>query len=274
MKHIATHNGTFHADEVTAIALIKYFIDDVEVERLPHQTPEKDLAYKYDFVIDMGRKFDNSTRFDHHQFEANEQVPNVIGNRSSAGLIWQYIKDSQPDLNIPDLDALIRAVDDNDVGIKPAALFEYSRLIGNYNLSDIHCEGQYHQFLRAVDVAVDAIANICDYQAEIDRTISDIESAKQFENFPEILEFPRYLPGWNRFLHGKSRPEIEAVVWYDDKLHTYNVQTTNTEPGSYDKVGKQLYPCGTMDFVHANKFFAVAKDRETLITYLNQNFKD
>jgi len=54
-----------HADEVTAIALLKVFTDDeIIVKRINHNTIDYD---KYDMVIDMGRKFDGVKYFDHHQ---------------------------------------------------------------------------------------------------------------------------------------------------------------------------------------------------------------
>ncbi len=78
-KLIATHNKMFHADEITAIALLELFTDyKIEVERVNHDT--KDFS-KYDFVIDIGKTFDGKKYFDHHQYK---------GGKSSAGLIWDY----------------------------------------------------------------------------------------------------------------------------------------------------------------------------------------
>ena len=52
-KLIATHNKMFHADEITAIALLEVFTDfEIEVQRVDHDT--KDFS-KYDFVIDIGK---------------------------------------------------------------------------------------------------------------------------------------------------------------------------------------------------------------------------
>ena len=76
-KLIATHNKIFHADEVTAIALLEIFTDyQIEVYRVAHET--QDFS-KYDFVIDIGKVFDGVNHFDHHQYK---------GGKSSPGLIW------------------------------------------------------------------------------------------------------------------------------------------------------------------------------------------
>ena len=76
---LPNNNKMFHADEVTAIALLEIFTDyEIEVERVNHDCQD---FYKYDFVIDVSKKFDGIKYFDHHQFK---------GGKSSAGLIWDY----------------------------------------------------------------------------------------------------------------------------------------------------------------------------------------
>ena len=58
-KLIATHNKMFHADEVTAVALLEIFTDyEIEVERVDHDC--KDFS-KYDFVIDISKKYDEKS---------------------------------------------------------------------------------------------------------------------------------------------------------------------------------------------------------------------
>ena len=65
MLNIATHNKIFHADEVTAIALLKLFTDEeIVVHRIDHQS--EDFS-GYDMVIDISKKFDGEKYFDHHQ---------------------------------------------------------------------------------------------------------------------------------------------------------------------------------------------------------------
>ena len=57
-KLIATHNKVFHADEISAIALLKIFTDEddeIEVQRVDHSTTD---FSQYDMVIDISKKFD------------------------------------------------------------------------------------------------------------------------------------------------------------------------------------------------------------------------
>ena len=79
---VAVHNSTFHTDEVVALALLGAFVtNEIEVERLPHQTPIEEFE-PYDMVIDISSRYDGKKFFDHHQNS---------GGKSSAGLIWEYL---------------------------------------------------------------------------------------------------------------------------------------------------------------------------------------
>lgn len=244
MPKIYCHNGTFHADEVTAIALLKVFKPGCyNIDRVNHQTADFPDA---DYVIDIGREYDNQTRFDHHQWE---------GGLSSVGLIWKHLNLS----NYPDIDDLIEAVDKNDVGVKSAGPHEYPRLISLFNHTDIHGPAQLTRFNRAIEFAEDIIRSLKTNQDLINETGKICANAHTWNNEGNILVFPRWLRGWNRFVNGETRPNIEAVTWPDEELGTWNIQTTNKSTTSYEKVGRKLLPWDQMEFVHSNNFFAVAK---------------
>ena len=254
---IYTHNGTFHADEISAIALLKVFRPrDYSLRREDHQTTEFPNA---DYVIDTGRVYDKKTRFDHHQWE---------GGKSSAGIIWEYIKDEMG-IHYPSIDDLVEAIDHNDVGIKPATKYEYSRLISLYNTEDIHGPDQFYAFTKAIDFAVDIFTSLKNTEETKVQSKVVCESAPFWEGTTDVLELPEWTLDWSNFINGQTRPDIEAVVWPDKKLGTWNIQTTNKSMSSYAKVGKKLLPCGYMTFVHSNNFFAVAPTRELMNSYIN-----
>ena len=92
---IVTHDGTFHTDEVFAIALIKKFITSkIEVirtrdEKILNEAKED----KSIFVIDVGREYNFYKRnFDHHQREFNKTWDNEDTLFSSCGLVWEFLK--------------------------------------------------------------------------------------------------------------------------------------------------------------------------------------
>ena len=82
--HIATHDGSFHADDVTAYALIRAYVDpEATVTR---RRDEARLAMA-DIVVDVGGIFDPSRgRFDHHQVSYE-------GPLSSAGMVLDWLED-------------------------------------------------------------------------------------------------------------------------------------------------------------------------------------
>jgi uncharacterized UPF0160 family protein len=89
IKHrtLGTHDGSFHADEVTACALLLLF-DLIDLEGIVRTRDQKLLA-KCEYVCDVGGIYDPSIkRFDHHQ-------SNYDGSFSSAGMILKYLKDQK-----------------------------------------------------------------------------------------------------------------------------------------------------------------------------------
>lgn len=130
LRSLGTHDGTFHADEVTAAALL------LEVQRIDEdkivRTRDKDLLEKCEYVCDVGGIFDpNTRRFDHHQAEYK-------GLLSSAGMILRYLEE-QGDLSQQESqmlkESLFDGIDDHDNGRIPdiPGHCTFSQVIANYN---------------------------------------------------------------------------------------------------------------------------------------------
>jgi len=262
-KEIVTHNGVFHADEVTAIALLSLFGETLIVpERLNHQTQNFD---GYDFVIDIGRKFDGVKWFDHHQHQ---------GGKASAGLIWDYIQNT---LGIkgkyPKIDSLIEMADRHDTGEKKAGDFEYPMIIASYNSEDIYSPLQDEAFMEAVKFAIHFIGSLKKSQDAVSDAAKVVEESKNLkdEGLPDIVELKQFHRLWNTQLNGETTPEIEAVVWFDEKQKNWQAQVTPKKAGSFEFNGRKFLPDDSMEFVHAAGFFAVAKDRDTIISFLKNS---
>ena len=129
-KSLGTHNGSFHADEVTACALLLLFeqIDEDKIFR----TRDRELLDQCEIVCDVGGIYDpKSLRFDHHQKE-------YAGSLSSAGMVLLHLKESgilqAKDFNFFN-EALIIGVDAHDNGkdLAPKGVCTYSHIIANYN---------------------------------------------------------------------------------------------------------------------------------------------
>ncbi len=253
-KQIATHNKIFHADEVTAIALLKIFTEDeIVVERIDHDTSD---FSKYDLVIDIGKKFDGVKYFDHHQYK---------GGKSSAGLIWEYLGFED---EYPKISKLIKIIDDNDVGIKKAKPFEYSSLLKCYNTSKITSAKQDEAFDKAVEFAMTVLNSMADLEEELQAVKNIANESFIFDNNSNILELNRFTPHWTTYINGELTPHIKAVVWEDEDEKNYKVKIPPKYLGSFELNGKALVQDNSMEFVHSSGHFAIAKDEDTMKKYL------
>lgn len=113
---IATHHGTFHADDVLAVALIRAFLDE---EATVDRTRDPDRLASADVVIDVGGEYDPSRRrFDHHQ-------KSYTGPLSSAGMVLQWLLEQgriEPGLHDLLRTRVVDYVDDVDNGrVEPLA---------------------------------------------------------------------------------------------------------------------------------------------------------
>ncbi len=258
--NIATHNKIFHADEVTAIALLRTFTDNkIVVSRVNHDTADFSM---YDIVIDIGRKFDGEKYFDHHQYK---------GGKSSAGLIWDFLELKE---QYPKISQLMKMVDDNDVGISKAKPFEYSSLIRCFNHKDIYEEEQDRAFEKAVDFAMTVLRSMKSLEDAVEDAKAIVSNSFVFNNNPAIMELSRFTPHWTSYINGEVTPNINAVVWEDVQEGKWKVKIPTKRLGTFELHGKALLQDKSMDFVHSNGHFAVAKDEKTMKIYLaKQNFK-
>ena len=87
---VATHDGSFHADEVFAIAALGLLGEPVEVIR----TRDRDALAKADLRIDVGFRDDARTGdFDHHQRDFDAARDNGV-RYASFGLVWRAFGDA------------------------------------------------------------------------------------------------------------------------------------------------------------------------------------
>jgi uncharacterized UPF0160 family protein len=261
MNVIVTHNGIFHADEVLATALLEVFNDREYNILRTRDDKELSNAIKNSqaYVIDVGGCYDGLTLFDHHHDS------NLL---SSAGLIWQHIKDNglTNDFDYKKIDSLVSEVDDHDRGIKFQSMFEFSNLIQTYNAGNIYGEEQNEAFISAVYFAKTVIASYKRDTELIEKATEITENAKDLGNGVFLLS--EFIHLWGSFINGTKRPEVNRVIWEDKHTGEWKVQVPNIKRGDFTLNGEALLQNENMKFVHANGFFAVAVDKNTLYSYL------
>ena len=112
---IGTHDGTPHADDIFAVAIILLVDSRYDVIR----TRDKQLLQTADLRVDVGMKYEPPTDFDHHMPDFNIVRPDGRPY-ASAGLVghhfWSYIIEGSHVYERLD-DKLLSSIDAVDCGI-------------------------------------------------------------------------------------------------------------------------------------------------------------
>ncbi len=149
-RSFGTHDGSFHADEVTACSLLLLF-DKIDRDKI-HRTRDPALLETCEFVCDVGGIYDPlQKRFDHHQADYR-------GAMSSAGMVLLYLKEmafldahSYDHLN----KSLVMGVDAHDNGVARLEIgtSSFSQVVSNFLPIeyDVSPEVMKEAFFRAVD---------------------------------------------------------------------------------------------------------------------------
>jgi len=129
-RSVGIHDGTFHADEVTACALLVVF-DLIDPDKIV-RSREPRLLEQCEYVCDVGGVYAPSSKlFDHHQ-------SSYQGELSSAGMVLEYLKESGI-LTAEEFyffnNSLVLGVDAHDNGRSPQHIgyCTFSHVVANYN---------------------------------------------------------------------------------------------------------------------------------------------
>lgn len=151
-RSLGIHDGSFHADEVTASALLLLF-DRVDRNKI-YRTRDLKVIENCDYVCDVGGVYDpTKRRFDHHQ-------STYKGALSSAGMVLLYLKDHDLiELHLFEYfnKSLVMGVDAHDNGVArlEPGVTSFSQVISNflpieYDVSPAEMDAA---FMKAVDFA-------------------------------------------------------------------------------------------------------------------------
>jgi uncharacterized UPF0160 family protein len=262
---IATHSGTFHADDVFGVGVLMGVFPAHSLLR----TRDKALIATADFVVDVGGIWDAATgRFDHHQrgFEGarparlvdGQSVPGV--GYASAGLVWSaygtdYVKawatshghtldDAAVAEVVHSIDhSLVQYLDIVDTGQGDVApgIFGLSSLVAQLNTHWLEEQG--------LDLAAKAQLLETRFREAIAITRKFLDHAiskkvAQIRAMDIVRQAPRLLGGkllhlreggmpWTRVVVDEM-PEVMFVIYPDSDGNQYQIKTVPTEPGSFD----------------------------------------
>lgn len=211
LRSLGIHDGVFHADEVTAAALLIFF--HLVDENLIIRTRDGAKLSTCDYVCDVGGIYDPEKKlFDHHQAEYQ-------GMMSSAGMVLLYLKERQ----IMSLDeyhlfnnSLIIGIDDHDNGRarQEVGYCSFSHVIANFNpiTYELTAKDQLPYFLQALHFVLGHLERLKkrhDYAKECQAMVAEAMSAKK-----PYLFFPKAIPWQENFfmLGGLSHPALFVVM--------------------------------------------------------------
>lgn len=211
---VVTHDGTFHADEVLAVAMIQMCSDFNMVDIVRTRNESKLAEALKDpsvIVIDVGGRYEpDLNNYDHHQDEA---LP------CAASLIWRHFALKIPGVNKSMQKTIdqhfIKGVDLWDRGHyvgKKSYLQNTSQILGNFNRNKEDEISQFIQFRDAVGMASRMLEN------EIYNTSIFIESDKiwkkgiRSEN-QKIMYLPSHCRNWRA---RASTENVWVVVWPEE----------------------------------------------------------
>jgi uncharacterized UPF0160 family protein len=279
---VATHDGSFHADEVFAIATLSLLDEPLEVIR----TRDRDLMAGCDLRVDVGFAHDPSTGdFDHHQRAFSLARENGVGY-ASFGLIWREFGarvcggDGEVAAEVDR--ALVAGVDANDTGqsiskpllegVRPLTV---NGVVGGFNPSwDEHLtpEEERARFDEAVALAAGII------QREVRGVASGMRAARLVReaivNSPDvrIVVLNENVP-WKQVVVPEA-PEALFVMY--PKRQGWGLEAVPRELGTFDNRRDLPESWGGLDgpdlaaltgvqdalFCHAKRFLVVARTRE------------
>lgn len=210
-RTFGTHDGSFHADEVTACALLLLF-DLIDWDKITRTRDPQALSL-CEYVCDVGGIFDPAEKlFDHHQVDYK-------GLMSSAGMILEHLS------SIGKLSGhgrhflhmtLIKGVDDHDNGLDPQipGVTTYSNVVSNFTpiKHEVEEEEQNQAFRHAVEFAYGHLKRLWDrylYVLSCRQTVLEAMEPRK-----RVLLFEHAIPWMDCFfeLGGVEHPALFVVM--------------------------------------------------------------
>ena len=279
---VATHDGSFHADEVFAIAALGLLGEPVEVIR----TRDREAVARADLRVDVGFRDDARTSdFDHHQREFHAVRDNGV-RFASFGLIWRAfgtrVCEGDAEVAVAVDAALVQAVDANDTGqqltrslIDGVRPMTANAIIGGFNArwdETLSGEQERARFDAAVALARGILERELASAASGQRAQQIVRTAITAATDPRVVELPVNAP-WKLVLVPEA-PDALFVIY--PKRQGYGLEAVPRELGSFEnrrdlpaawggREGADLVAVtGVQDalFCHAKRFLAVARSRE------------
>lgn len=237
---VATHNGSFHADDVTAYAIIKALHPDADLVR----TRDPEVLDKADIVFDVGMVFDrDKDRYDHHMKDAPVRLDG--SPYSSVGLVWDefgphYLTNvfgiDDEELNFKvwnDIDkSLIKPIDLIDNGKGEKNSMDIPEIVDAFNPPWDSDENQDNAFEEASKLVGRILDKKVRQALSNQNALTIVEEALMTRENPNILVLPRSMP-WQAAVFANDDEELLYVVYPQNDM--WYLAAVPPEKGSFDQ---------------------------------------
>lgn len=276
MKTVATHNGTFHADDVFSVATLELaFASGIEILR----TRDEIAIATAGIVVDVGGVYDeHKDRFDHHQRDGAGVRPNGVPY-ASFGLVWKKygltLCGNQTLVDEIDQD-LVQPIDAEDNGIDLSKNnryhvypFSISSAVHVFNPTWREEENSDKIFLECVALAKSILERIIARARDKHEADKFVVKAYESAKDKRLIILDNVYPARDIL---KNYPEPLFMIRLNPKENTWNLETVKDDPHTFKnrkdlpqswggKTGPELQKItGVKDaiFCHRNLFLAKA----------------
>jgi uncharacterized UPF0160 family protein len=293
---VATHDGSFHADEVFALAALSLLGEPLEIVR----TRDREVLAACDARVDVGFRADPETGdFDHHQREGGGERRNGV-RYASFGLVWREhgtaLCGGDPDVAARVDESLVQGVDANDTGQALAEASEggiramtVSGVVGAFNPTweeEATPEAERARFDEALAIATAIlrreIASAGAAQRAAKLVADAVERSKAAD--PRLVALECNVP-WKEVVVTEA-PDAKFVVY--PKRQGWGLEAVPRELGSFDNRRDLPAEWAGLDgpalaeltgvpdalFAHAKRFLVVARTREGIDALAEQALRD
>ncbi len=261
---IATHSGSFHADDVFGVGVLMGVFPSHTLVR----TRKQERIDAADFVVDVGGIWDAASgRFDHHQrgFTGARAAQQVDGQTrpgvgyASAGLVWTahgaaYVQAwaaaQGQSLDAQAVDEVVRSIDhslvqyldivDTGQGDVSPGIFGLSSLVAQLNThwmeevgltQDTKAALQETRFLEAIAITRKFLDHAISKKLAQIRAVDTVRAAPRLLG-GRVLHLQEGGMPWTRVVVDEM-PEVLFVIYPDSDGDQYQVKTVPVEPGSF-----------------------------------------
>jgi len=278
---VATHPGTFHADDVFAVAALELVHGPLEVVR----TRDAEVQAACDLRVDVGHRSDPETGdFDHHQRGGAGERPNGI-RYASFGLVWRAYGErlaGSAEAAAAIDERLVQGVDANDTGqtisqplvdnVRPMTVSGVVAAMNPHWDEELEPAEEDARFVQAVALARGILEREIASSASFARAQRLVREAIRRADDPRIIELERNMPWRETVVTGA--PDALFVVY--PKADGWGMQAVPRELGEFANrrdlpadwaglAGEELAAVtGVPDavFCHSSRFYVSARTRE------------